>query len=355
VNVGHNHLMIQTTSTADNSAIGRLVSLVEEAQANRSETEKIVDEFAKVYTPIVVLAAFLMCTIPWFFGAETGKEWTYNGLVLIVVACPCALIISTPVTYVAALAATAQRGILIKGGAHLESLGLIKTICFDKTGTLTQGSFALISINILGEKYTRDQVLQYLVMMEERANHPLAMAIVDGARKEGVVVPQGSKVTEHTFMAGEGLTGTIDGKQVYVGNSRLFERLDLLKDINDDLENLIWNWEAMAGTVGFISIDGELVGAYCVADAIRHESLEVVDALHDMGIDAHMLTGDNRNSAQAIGRMVGLKEEGINYELLPEEKLKFITDLKGGNAGRTVLSNPWGKRELVVSVYLLAS
>ena len=375
VNCGQNHLMMQTTSTADNSAISRLVSLVEEAQvryflmgglllaiilflklslyaifkANRSETEKLVDEFAKVYTPIVVLAALCMCTIPWFFGREAGQKWTYNGLVLIVVACPCALIISTPVTYVAGLAATAQRGVLIKGGAHLESLGLIGTICFDKTGTLTQGSFALIALNVVGDTFTREEVLEYLVLMEERANHPLAMAIVDGAKREGVSSPQNRKVSKHTFMAGEGLRGLIDGKEIYVGNSRLFERLGFLDDdMDEELENMIWNWEAMAGTVGFLSVDGELVCVYCVADAIRDESLEVVDALHDMGIDVHMLTGDNAHAAKAVGQMVGLKEEGINSSLLPEEKLKFITDLKGNTTGRTILTNPMGKRELVV-------
>ena len=290
-----------------------------------------------------------MCTIPWFFGREAGREWTYNGLVLIVVACPCALIISTPVTYVAGLAATAQRGVLIKGGAHLESLGLIGTICFDKTGTLTQGSFALIALNVVGYTFSREEILEYLVLMEERANHPLAMAIVDGAKREGVTSPQNRKVSKHTFMAGEGLLGEIDGKEIYVGNSRLFERIGLLDDdMDEELENTIWNWEAMAGTVGFMSVDGELVCVYCVADAIRDESLEVMDALHAMGIDMHMLTGDNSHAAEAVGKMVGLKAGEINSSLLPEEKLKFITDLKANDTGRTIFTNPMGKRELVV-------
>jgi Zn2+/Cd2+-exporting ATPase len=318
-------------------------------QANRSETEKIVDEFAKVYTPIVVLAALLMCTIPWAFGTETGKQWMHNGLVLIVVACPCALIISTPVTYVAGLAATAQRGVLIKGGAHLEALGLTKTICFDKTGTLTQGSFALLAINHIGTAYTRQEVLEYLVMMEERANHPLALAIVDGSRNEGIVSPKHKKVQDHTFMAGEGLSGKIDGKEIYVGNARLFQRLGLLNTLSEEMENTIYNWEAMAGTVGFMSIEGAgIVCAYCVADAVRPESVEVVEALTKLGIEVHMLTGDNRDAAKAIGNLVGLPPSGINSELLPEEKLKFITDLKGGSSGRSILSNPFSRRELVV-------
>jgi Cd2+/Zn2+-exporting ATPase len=310
-----------------------------------------VDEFSKVYTPVVVLVAICMCTIPWAFGADVGKEWTYNGLVLMVVACPCAVIISTPVTYVAGLAATSQRGILIKGGAHLEALGLVKTICFDKTGTLTQGSFALLSVNVIGEDYTRKEVMEYLCLMEERANHPLALAIVDGARNEGIVSPKNKVVKNHTFLAGEGLKGEIDGKEIMVGNERLFKRLGLLDNLPEELENMVYNWEAMAGTVGFMSIEGSgLVCAYCVADAVRHESLEVVDTLHELGISVNMFTGDNKDTARAIGCLVGLKPEGIKGELLPEEKLNLIKSLKSEEVKGSILSNPLSKRQLVMMV-----
>ena len=221
----------------------------------------------------------------------------------------------------------------------------------DKTGTLTQGSFALLSINAIGNKYNRKEMLEYLVLMEERANHPLSLAIIDGARNEGIVSPKNKKVQDHTFMAGEGLSGKIDGLQIYVGNERLFKRLGLMDELSEEMENMVGNWEAMAGTVGFMSIEGAgLVCAYCVADAIRPESMEVVEALVKMGIDVHMLTGDNKDAARAIGNLVGLKPEGINSELLPEEKLRFITDLKGAQSGRSVLSNPFSRRELVVSV-----
>ena len=134
INSGATQMKVRTTVTADDSAVARLIRLVEEAQANRSETEQLVDEFARVYTPVIVLCAVLMCSIPWIWGREIGREWTNNGLVLIVVACPCALIISTPVTYVAALANLAARGILVKGGKYLEALGQVRKICFDKTG-----------------------------------------------------------------------------------------------------------------------------------------------------------------------------------------------------------------------------
>jgi len=310
-----------------------------------------VDEFAEVYTPIVVVSALAMCTIPWFFGADVGREWTYNGLVLMVVACPCALIISTPVTYVAGLAATAQRGILIKGGAHLEALGLVKSICFDKTGTLTQGSFALLAMDIIGRKHSRKQVLEYLCLMEERANHPLALAIIDGARNEGVVSPKGKAVTEHNFLAGRGLSGRIDGLEIMVGNVGLFKDTGLLQALPEELENKVANWEFMGRTVGYMSIEGSgIVAAYCVADAVRPESKEVVAALHKLGISVNMLTGDNHDTAGAIGRFVGLKQEGIQSELLPEDKLKFIKGLKSDGAKRSILSNPFSKRQLVMMV-----
>jgi Zn2+/Cd2+-exporting ATPase len=134
INSGSTQMKVRTTATADDSAVARLIRLVEEAQANRSETEQLVDEFARVYTPVIVFAAILMCSIPWIWGRDIGREWTNNGLVLVVVACPCALIISTPVTYVAALANLAARGVLVKGGAYLEALGQVRKICFDKTG-----------------------------------------------------------------------------------------------------------------------------------------------------------------------------------------------------------------------------
>ena len=141
-------------------------------------------EFAKIYTPLVLVTALWMCTLPWAFGREAGARWTHNGLILMVVACPCALIISTPVAYVAGLAAAAQRGVLIKGGAHLEALGQVHSICFDKTGTLTNGEFTLQSLKAVGDM-NRKRVLQYLSLMEDRAAHPVAQAILSAARSEG--------------------------------------------------------------------------------------------------------------------------------------------------------------------------
>jgi Cd2+/Zn2+-exporting ATPase len=267
-----------------------------------------------------------------------------------VIACPCALIISTPVSYVAGLAATAQRGILIKGGAHLEALGLVKKICFDKTGTLTQGKFQLLHLNVVGENKTRTEVLEFLSLMEERASHPLAQALVDAARCEGVKTPKELFVKDHTFMAGEGVSGVINGLQVYVGNMRLFKRLGIYADLPDSEKKATEEWEAIGGTVGFMSVGEEgIVCSYCVTDAVRPEASEVLDQLKRMGIQVTMLTGDNRDAALAIGLPIGLSENEIRSQLLPEEKLSIVSDLKDGSSGgRSILANLCSTRKLVL-------
>jgi Cd2+/Zn2+-exporting ATPase len=329
VNSGNTQIVVRTSRTSDDSAVSRLIRLVEEAQANRSETEKIVDSFAKVYTPVVVFTALAMCTIPWLWGSEAGRDWMSRGLSLIVIACPCALVISTPISYVAGLAATAQNGVLVKGGAHLEALGQLKHVCFDKTGTLTVGEFKLLKLDVFGKKNIRQDVLQYLALMEDRATHPLAKSLVDGIKAEGVKIPTSLFVKDHTFMAGEGVKGSINGKKVYVGNERLFKRLGMFENIPIAQRKEAESWESMGGTIGFMSIEDEgVVCAYCVADAPRPESAQVLKELKAMGITIKMFTGDKRETALSIGQKIGMNEDDIMSELLPSQKLQLITGLK---------------------------
>lgn len=367
VNSGKSPLTVRTTSSSEDSAVARLIRLVEEAQTNRSETEKLVDEFAKIYTPLVVLTAVLMCSIPWAFGPEIGRTWTNNGLVLIVVACPCALIISTPVAYVAGLAAAAQNGVLIKGGAFLEALAQVKHVCFDKTGTLTNGQFSLLHMKVVTTSLSRAEVLQHLSVMEERASHPVAEAILAAARNEGVTIPTTMLLENHVIIEGEGVSGTINGLEVHVRNERMFERLGLLGSVDPSDRGLINEWKSIGGTVGFMSIEGYgIVCAYCAADGIRAESSRVVKSLQKLGISITMLTGDNSDAAASIGRQVGLVEKDIKSKLLPEEKLEYVTNLawhvrkrnngeeealNNDSSSRTatsVLCNPFRKRELAM-------
>jgi len=337
VNSGNTQIVVRTTRSSDDSAVSRLVRLVEEAQANRSETEKIVDSFAKVYTPIVVFSALAMCTIPWYWGEEIGRDWMARGLSLIVIACPCALVISTPIAYVAGLAATAQNGVLVKGGAHLEALGQLKYVCFDKTGTLTVGEFKLLKLDVFVNSNRREEVLQYLALMEDRATHPLAKSLVNGIKAEGVTIPTSLFVKDHTFLPGEGVEGLINGKKVYVGNERLFRRLGMLENIPVAQRKVVESWEAMGDTIGYMSIGGEgVVCAYCVADAPRPEAAKVLEELKDMGMNLRMLTGDKRETALSVGNKIGMEKDDIMSELLPEEKLQLVSELRA----ETTSSNP---------------
>eukprot|EP00429_Kryptoperidinium_foliaceum_P010449 CAMPEP_0176005206 /NCGR_PEP_ID=MMETSP0120_2-20121206/2087_1 /TAXON_ID=160619 /ORGANISM="Kryptoperidinium foliaceum, Strain CCMP 1326" /LENGTH=1259 /DNA_ID=CAMNT_0017337907 /DNA_START=89 /DNA_END=3864 /DNA_ORIENTATION=+ len=352
INSGNTQITVRTTALAEDSAVARLIRLVEEAQANRSQTEQVVDKFAQVYTPFTLLVAISMCTFPWIWGKETGREWVELGLVVIVVACPCALIISTPVTYVAGLAATAQKGVLIKGGAHLEALGALKTICFDKTGTLTRGKFSLLHLDVMGGSSSRHRALQYLALMEQRASHPLGQALVEGARNEGVEVPKNLFVRNHTFLPGEGIVGNINGTSVHVGNKRLFERLGLFALLSDSDKAKVAKWETI-GTVGFMTIGGQDIDCiYCVADAVRPESREVLLNLGERGINTMMLTGDNSDTARSIGFALGMQADQIKSQILPEEKLSIVASLKDESSpnGHSIFSNPLTTKWLVAMV-----
>jgi len=342
VNSGMNELLIRTTSSNGNSAVSRLIRLVEEAQANRSETEKIVDAFAKRYTPIVIAGALLMVSIPWAWGKNVGRRWTETGLILLVVACPCALIISTPVTYVAGLAATAQRGILVKGGAYLEVLSKVKKIAFDKTGTLTKGQFALLHLNCFGNM-KREDILGYLALVEERASHPIAEAIVKAVNNEGVSIPRNLPLKNLTELEGEGVTVMAGDVRLYAGNQRLFRRIGF--DIPEGVQE---SWAKLGGTVGYLGVEGHgVVCAYCCADSPREECATVLQTLKDDGIEVVMLTGDNRDAALLIGAQIGLEEPEIKYELLPEDKMTIIDGMIE-KASRSLVSSCFTGNELVM-------
>ncbi|KAL7451685.1 hypothetical protein ACHAWC_003502, partial [Mediolabrus comicus] len=332
INVGSTQLVIRTTSTVSDSTLSRLIQLVEEAQSNTSETEKLVDAFARKYTPFVLVIAFCLCTIPWFFGEEVGRYWALNGLIFIIIACPCALTISTPVTYSAGLAATAKRGIIIKGGSRLECLGHVKTVVMDKTGTLTTGRFALSHLEPVGESKSRKEVLELLAIMEAPSSHPLSACLVSAAKDEGVVISENAE--EHTILKGEGVTAMVGNARVYVGNSRLFKRIGMYS-IPSHYTDWAEEWSDEGGTVGYIGIEGVgIIGMFCVKDTIREEAPCVVSSLLESGVEVIMLTGDGQGAARAIGKQIGLEESCIQSQLLPEDKLHYVSSLKGSSSDR---------------------
>jgi Zn2+/Cd2+-exporting ATPase len=337
INIGTTQLVVRTTVSVQDSAVSRLIRLVEDAQSNRSPTEKMVDTFARAYTPAVVAAAAIMATLPWLWGLETGRYWTLNALILIVIACPCALAISTPVTYAAGLAATAQRGIVCKGGASLEALGSVKTVVLDKTGTITQGNFAVTALELIGNRRTRQEMLALLSVLEAPSSHPLSAALVQAASREGVSVPTDVDMKEHTTLAGEGVTALVNGKQMFVGNRRLFERVDMYESLPLDCKVQAESWGTdHGGTVGFIGVENEgIIGSYCVTDVVRSEAKGAIDALLSAGIQVVMLTGDGDGAAQAVAKRVGLPASSVHSQLLPDDKLHFVASLKSQSPRRS--------------------
>uniref|UniRef100_A0A7S3Q154 HMA domain-containing protein n=1 Tax=Chaetoceros debilis TaxID=122233 RepID=A0A7S3Q154_9STRA len=330
INAGNTRLVIRMTSIVEDSAVSRLIRLVEESASNRSPTELVVDAFAKSYTPIVICAAILMCTIPWFYGLDVGRRWTLNGLIIVVIACPCALTISTPVTYAAGLAATAQMGIIVKGGARLEALGSVKTIVFDKTGTLTEGKFRLVHLDIVGDQKKRRDVLELLALVEAPSSHPLAATLVNAAKNEGINMSSASSVVNHSILKGEGVTAEVDGDRVYVGNTRLFKRIGFYEALDSAQKKKVTQWNEEGGTVGFVGIKNiGIVGMFSVADGIRKEAKSVISSLLNDDINVLMLTGDGDGAAKAVARDVGIPFENVRSQFLPEDKLHYVSSMLG--------------------------
>jgi Cd2+/Zn2+-exporting ATPase len=348
INAGSSPLKIRITSLVEDSAVSRLVRLIEESASNSSPTEQLVDSFAKSYTPIVIVIAIIMCTVPWLISPEAGRQWTLNGLIIVVIACPCALTISTPVTYAAGLAATAQRGIIVKGGAKLEALGSVKTVIFDKTGTLTEGKFKLTHLDTVGSSKSRREVLSLLSTMEAPSSHPLAATLVLAAKAEGIERSIDTKVLNHTILHGEGVTAIVDGEEVYVGNMRLFDRLLMYEGLSVDDKAKANQWNEEGGTVGFVGVKAVgIVGMFCVADGIRPEARNVVTSLVNDEVKVMMLTGDGDGAAKAVARAVGLPLECVQSRLTPDAKLHCVAS-ELGLSKRT--GGLWSKKELLLFV-----
>ena len=231
-----------------------------------------------------------------------------------------------------------------------QALGKVKKIAFDKTGTLTMGQFALLHLNTFSDQYTREEILQRLTLMEERASHPLAQAIVQAAKNERICIPKGMKVKDHTQIPGEGVMGEVDGKTIFVGNVRLFCRLGLFDGLSLEQLQSAEEWASIGGTVGFMSVEGSgIICSYCVADSVRPESAQVVATLGEHGIDVMMLTGDNSDAANAIGKQVGLSADHVRSNLLPEDKLTLVNQFKEENSTNKIYCfNPCQSRRLVL-------
>jgi Cd2+/Zn2+-exporting ATPase len=317
----HGSIEVKVTKLVQDTTIAKIIHMVEEAQSKRAPSQVFVEKFATVYTPIVMALAVVVMFLPPLLLDYEWTPWIYRGLTLLVVACPCALVVSTPVAIVSAISNAAKNGVLIKGGIHLEEAGSLNAIAFDKTGTLTKGEPVVTDIIPVGST-AKNKLLQMAANLEARSEHPLAVAIVKAAQQRGhQVVP----VEDFTAIAGRGAHGTIDAQRIYIGNPRMFAEKGIsLEPVIKEIERL----QGQGKTVMLVGVPIPFLGIIAVADEVRENSVDAVTALKNAGIQhTIMLTGDNEATAKAMSAKVGVDE--YRAELLPQDKVTAVQELLG--------------------------
>ncbi|MBI1819576.1 MAG: cadmium-translocating P-type ATPase [Nitrospirae bacterium] len=312
-------LEIEVTHLWKESRMARIIHMVEEASGRKAQSQRFVDVFAKYYTPAVIGFAFLAAVIPALFLQGDLNAWFYRALVLVVIACPCALVISTPVTIISGLSTAAREGILIKGGLFLEELGRIKTFVFDKTGTLTAGNAEVKGVYPLAG--TPFSIIQTAASIEKYAKHPVAEAIVAYATREKTGL---TAVHDFQALPGLGGTGQIEGQSWFVGNHRYFEERGLC---SKQIEETLFPLESQGYTSVLVGNEREVLGIIALSDTLRPETGEALKRLREEGIGTiSMVTGDNRMNASAIASQISLDE--FHAEILPDEKANMIGRLR---------------------------
>lgn len=321
----HGTLQVEVTKLAQDTTLSKIIQLVEEAQARKAPTQAFVDRFAKIYTPIIFAFALLTMLLPPLFQLGTWENWFYKGLELLVVACPCALVISTPVAIVSAIGNAAKNGILIKGGTFLETAGSITAVAFDKTGTLTQGKPCVTKV--VPFESSKNELLTIAYALEDYSNHPIAKAIINYAQEHRISKPNCEGAQS---ILGKGVQGEIDGERYYAGNLALFQELNTpLEPYHNEIDML----HKKGCTMVLIGTKQKLLGMLAIEDQIRETTSLTLQRLQKVGIDQIiMLTGDHKATAAKIAAQLG----GIKYEaeLLPEQKTAYIEKLRG--QGQTV-------------------
>jgi len=316
---GEGTLTVRASKTASDTVLAKIIRMVGDAHARRAPVEQWVTKFARIYTPIVMIIAVVIALAPPLaFGAPWGF-WIYNALVLLVIACPCALVISTPVSIVAALTASARAGVLIKGGAYIEAPGRTTALAMDKTGTITMGEPEVALVHPLGGASVQD-LLASAASLEVRSSHPLARAILTRAEAEGIVI---SAAEDTRTIPGRGLEGRAEGRSIWLGSDRFAIEKGFGDDIPTGLRNQI---EGAGSTLVVVGGETGVMGVLEVRDRIRPDAKQIVAKLHAQGVKTIvMLTGDNERTARAVAAEVGIDE--VRAELLPEDKVTAIEEL----------------------------
>ncbi|MDD2306763.1 MAG: heavy metal translocating P-type ATPase [Prolixibacteraceae bacterium] len=312
-------LTIKVTKIFSESSVSKILELVENASSKKAETEKFITTFAKYYTPIVVIGALLLAILPpLLFSGQTFSDWIYRALVVLVISCPCALVISIPLGYFGGIGSASRKGILVKGSNFLDALTQVTTVVFDKTGTLTKGEFKVSEI-VTSNGFSKEEILEYAAYAETNSNHPVAKSISVAFSKDIV----SKRIEQVEEISGHGIKAVIDGKTVLAGNDKLLHK--------ENITHTVCNVE---GTVVHVAIDTVYVGYIIISDTLKDDAIEAIEKLKAKNIQTVMLTGDNKFAAAAFAKKLGIDK--YFYELLPEDKVKHIETLIQENKGGKV-------------------
>lgn len=303
-------LTIKVTKLFNESSISKILELVENATSKKAQTEKFITTFARYYTPVVVFGALLLAVIPpLFFAEQTFDDWIYRALVVLVISCPCALVISIPLGYFGGIGAASRRGILVKGSNYLDALTKVKKVVFDKTGTLTKGEFKVSEITT-ANGFSKEVILEYAAYSEAHSNHPIAKSILEAYCK----ALDNTRIKNVNEISGYGISAVVDEKEISIGNDKLLHK--------ENIEHEVCNVE---GTVVHVVVNKKYAGYIIISDRIKDDAIETVSSLKQKGINTVMLTGDNKSTAEVYAEKLGIKE--YYYELLPENKVEYIEKL----------------------------
>ncbi|MGF1954116.1 heavy metal translocating P-type ATPase [Lactococcus lactis] len=315
-------LEVKVTKKVTDTTIAKIIHLVEEAQGERAPAQAFVDKFAKYYTPFIIIMALLIVVVPpLFFGGDWNK-WLYQGLSILVVGCPCSLVISTPVSIVSAIGNAAKNGVLVKGGVYLEEIGHLRAIAFDKTGTLTKGK-PVVTDFIATSSETDINYLSIISSLESLSQHPLASAILNEADKTNVDY-KSIQIEDFQSITGKGLTGIHQNIRYYIGSPKLFSA-SVIEETAVKVQYR--QFQEQGKTAMYFGTDEQILGVIAVADEVRDSSAAVISELHKLSIEhTIMLTGENTKTAESIGKQLGVTE--IKGDLMPQEKLDSIKALR---------------------------
>lgn len=311
-------LEVEVTTHSSNSVISKIINLVKQSQMNRSHTETLVEKISKYYTPAIIITTILVAFVPPLLFGEDLILWIYRALSIMVISCPCAFLISTPIGMVSAITSATRQGVLIKGSTHVEEMRNVTTVIFDKTGTLTEGKLEVTDIEILDDNYNLKDILSITASLENRSSHPIAVAVEEYAKNKDVEI---SDVEEFKNVPGKGILGRVKGNQYYVANESLIEGSTYDLSTED-----IHRYIDQGKTAVFLGDKKHIVGAILVKDKIRSEAKEVIHNLNDAGINTVMLTGDNKVVAHEVADEIGIKY--VYADLLPEDKLNILDTIR---------------------------